>query len=109
MLAEAARVSQVAYAKRAMGNCKPSELDKCSEEDRRVMESYKALSKAARKAEVDKLEAPIEAAKKELARIEKLMEELEEQEEEAEEKVAELKSMGARTLKLMKLVDADEA
>ena len=99
------RDAQVAYAKKAMQDCKPSSLELCSDEDKKIIENYKKLSPKARAAEMSSVEGPIEAAKKELARIAKLVEELEEQEEEAEEKLDDLRKESARKLKLMKLVD----
>ena len=56
-----------AYSKALLGPaCSPAALEACSTEDRKVVESYRALSPEARAAEQERLAAPLAAAKKEV-------------------------------------------
>lgn len=99
-----------AYSRALLGPaCSPSALGACSAEDRKVVESYRALSAEARVAEQDRLAAPLAAAKAEVKRLEKEMEALEEAEEAAGERLEELKKSSKRALKLMGRVDAADA
>ena len=60
------------YSKKMLGPaCSPSALEACSAEDRKVVESYRALSPEARAAEQDSLAAPLAAAKAEVKELEK--------------------------------------
>ena len=55
------------YSKALLGPaCSPAALEACSTEDRKVVESYRALSPEARAAEQERLAAPLAAAKKEV-------------------------------------------
>ena len=47
--------------------CSPSDLEACSAEDRKVVESYRALAPEARAAEKERLAAPLAAARAEVS------------------------------------------
>jgi protein disulfide-isomerase A6 len=56
-----------AFSKALLGPpCSPSALEACSAEDRKVVESYRALSPEARAAEKERLAAPLAAARAEV-------------------------------------------
>ena len=56
-----------AFSKALLGPpCSPSTLEACSAEDRKVVESYRALSPEARAAEKERLAAPLAAARAEV-------------------------------------------
>ena len=125
------------YSKALLGPaCSPSALEVCSAEDRKIIESYRALSPEARAAEQGSLALPLAAAKAEVKqleketvrcspgpnpspnpdtntaqvkRLEKESEELEEREEAAGERLEELKKSSKRSLTLMQRVDAADA
>ena len=60
-----------AFSKALLGPpCSPSALEACSAEDRKVVESYRALSPEVRAAEKERLAAPLAAARAEVSDLE---------------------------------------
>ena len=60
-----------AFSKALLGPpCSPSALEACSAEDRKVVESYRALAPEARAAEKERLAAPLAAARAEVSDLE---------------------------------------